>query len=61
MRVGIAAAVALRPRPDAVIVLTDGDTPWPDQPVRGTALVVGLLAPSSWPAPAWARVLQCHD
>ncbi|PPK93386.1 putative metallopeptidase-like protein [Kineococcus xinjiangensis] len=32
MRVGIAAAAALRPRVDLVIVATDGDTPWPEDP-----------------------------
>lgn len=61
MRVGIAAAAALRPKPDVIIVLTDGDTPWPESPVRGSALVVGLLRQSGWPAPEWARVVICHD
>ena len=60
MRVGIAAATALRPRPDAVIVLTDGDTPWPDAKPRA-ALVVGLLRETSVPVPPWARVVRCHD
>jgi Mg-chelatase subunit ChlD len=30
LREGIKAALALRPRPDLVLVLTDGQTPWPD-------------------------------
>ena len=60
MRVGIAAAVALRPAPDAVIVLTDGDTPWPDEPPR-PALLVGLLRETQVPVPPWARVVHCHD
>ncbi len=30
LRVGIAAAEALRPQPKIIIVLTDGYTPWPD-------------------------------
>jgi predicted metal-dependent peptidase len=61
MRVGIRAALACRPRPDAVIVLTDGDTPWPAERLRGTVLVVGLLRPTCHPVPDWARVVQCHD
>ena len=60
MRVGISAAVALRPKPDAVIVLTDGDTPWPEEPPKPT-LVVGLLRRTTTPVPSWARVVQCHD
>lgn len=60
MRVGIAAAMALRPRPDVVIVMTDGDTPWPDDPPRAD-LVVGLLGQTNITPPAWARVVVCHD
>ena len=48
MRVGIAAALDLRPRPQVVVVLTDGLTPWPvDAPVGTTlvAVVIGNDAP----------------
>jgi predicted metal-dependent peptidase len=31
MRVGIEAAAKLQPRPDVIITITDGFTPWPDQ------------------------------
>ena len=34
MREGIAAAMSGRPRPAAVVVLTDGQTPWPATPPR---------------------------
>ena len=62
MRVGIDAATQLRPRPTVVIVLTDGYTPWPQQPPSGTAVVAALLhrpdvAPP--PAPAWAVSVDC--
>lgn len=54
MGAGLAAAAELRPRPDLVIVLTDGQTPWPPAPPRGIEVVVGLLG--SWgAAPSWAR------
>lgn len=44
MRVGIRLAMELRPRPDIVIVLTDGQTPWPearDTPPNLVAAVIG--------------------
>lgn len=70
LRTGFAAALRARPRPDVVVVLTDGQTPWPD--VRPSCrTVVGLFsrqrAGSSWreddpeyrpdAPPAWARVV----
>ena len=61
MREGIAAAAKLRPRPSVIVVLTDGYTPWPDQPPRGARVVVGLLADGrfreTWDTPEWARVV----
>lgn len=55
LREGIAAAAGLRP--DLVLVLTDGDTPWPDRPPR-MPVVVGLVAGRTVPdPPAWARVV----
>ena len=43
-REGIGAALALRPRPDLILVLTDGQTPWPDRrpPVP---VVIALVEP----------------
>jgi predicted metal-dependent peptidase len=55
MGAGLAAAVALRPRPDLVIVLTDGHTPWPRQPAR-VRVVVGLLDPQG-SVPDWATAV----
>jgi hypothetical protein len=40
---GIVAAGALRPRPTVLSVLTDGFTPWPEEPPRGIRVIVGLL------------------
>ncbi|MGW7450796.1 vWA domain-containing protein [Streptomyces sp. NPDC054787] len=71
LRAGFARALRMRPGPDVVVVLTDGQTPWPEaRPSCRT--VVGLFprhhTGGSWdeddpdyvpPAPpAWARVVE---
>jgi predicted metal-dependent peptidase len=67
---GIAQAVRLRPRPSIVVVLTDGMTPWPDDPPRGVRVVVGLLGMTAargfrpfgaFEPPTWARVVKIDD
>jgi predicted metal-dependent peptidase len=59
---GIAAALGLRPRPDVIIVLTDGYTPWPEDAPKGASVIVGLISdiPSS-SVPTWARVVRIWD
>ncbi|WP_031483065.1 vWA domain-containing protein [Streptomyces bicolor] len=71
LRAGFARALRTRPKPDVVVALTDGQTPWPStQPPCRT--VVGLFprqwATGSWDEndpeyvpdspPAWARVVE---
>lgn len=56
---GLRAAMALRPRPSLVVVLTDGFTPWPERPPPAR-VVVGLLSEPGAPPPAvpeWARAV----
>ncbi|WP_438309982.1 vWA domain-containing protein [Streptomyces sp. HUAS TT3] len=69
LRTGFARALGSRPRPDVVVVLTDGQTPWPDSrpPCR---TVVGLFPRGSgaWSEddpdyvpdapPGWAQVVE---
>ncbi|MFB7355277.1 vWA domain-containing protein [Streptomyces gardneri] len=71
LRTGFAAALGARPRPDVVVVLTDGQTPWPERrpPCR---TVVGVFSrghrPRTWDEddpdyvpdapPDWARVVD---
>jgi predicted metal-dependent peptidase len=58
MGAGIAAAVALRPRPAITVVLTDGYTPWPAQPPKGTRVLIALLGDQAPDAPFWARAVR---
>ncbi len=41
-----------------VVVLTDGLTPWPDDPPRGMRVVVALLGDNAPDAPSWARSVR---
>jgi predicted metal-dependent peptidase len=48
MRVGIAAADRLRPRPEVIVVFTDGFTPWPDHAYGN---LIAVLTDPMAPAP----------
>ena len=62
MGAGIRAALNDRPTPDVVVVLTDGDTPWPDQrpprPVIVGIFTIGGDRHAFEYAPAWATVIE---
>ncbi|HVV23725.1 MAG TPA: VWA-like domain-containing protein [Pseudonocardiaceae bacterium] len=53
MGAGLAATTDLRPRPDLVIVLTDGHTPWPAEPPGKAKVLVGLMDRTG-SVPEWA-------
>ncbi|MFJ5707496.1 VWA-like domain-containing protein [Streptomyces sp. NPDC093105] len=69
LRAGFARALRLTPRPDALVVFTDGQTPWPEH-APSCRTVVGLFPrpPGAdeddeeddflWRPPAWARVVE---
>jgi predicted metal-dependent peptidase len=62
LRLGLRAIEAQRPRPDVVIVFTDGDTPWPPAPPPGARVVVGILGrrgQSLQPTPPWVVRVEC--
>jgi predicted metal-dependent peptidase len=62
MRVGIAAATRQRPRPDLIVVLTDGYTPWPNTPPPGSAVIAAMLGrpDETLPnTPDWASRIEC--
>jgi predicted metal-dependent peptidase len=58
MRVGIDAALKLRPRPHVIVVLTDGYTPWGDVPVRGVKVIAGIVGGGDTNVPDWVQVVQ---
>ena len=62
MRVGIAAATQQRPRPDLIVVLTDGYTPWPTTPPPGSAVIVAILGrpgETLLGTPPWVTRIEC--
>ena len=64
MRVGIATAQKLRPTPEVIVVLSDGYTAWPEEPVPGVAVVAGLLGRRQSvlpPTPSWMVRVECVD
>lgn len=64
MGAGLLAATKLRPRPQLVVVLTDGFTPWPAQRPAGTRVIIGVLRQGGippWPTPDWARIVEIED
>jgi predicted metal-dependent peptidase len=59
LRVGITRALEGRPRPDVIVVLTDGYTPWPDRPTPGVQFSVGLVGTSRLSdIPPWMRAIE---
>jgi predicted metal-dependent peptidase len=60
MGAGLDAAAALRPRPDLIIVLTDGYTPWRPAPPPGIRVVVGLMTRGGR-TPDWAETVLIGD
>ena len=58
MTAGIESALCLKPRPDLIVVITDGWTPWPGEPVG--VPVVAVLTQDDEPQdpPAWIRTIN---
>jgi len=53
MGIGIDAAMKLKQKPDIIIVLTDGQTPWPNRPPKAKT-IIGLLGGDT-DTPKWAK------
>ena len=70
LRKGISAALEMRKTPNVIVVLTDGDTPYPDKPIKGTKLIVGIVGDSNYKSAAierakseipWATIVQVGE
>ena len=54
MPAGIAAAARLRPHPHVIVVLTDGETPWPERPGPARLVCAVISAEPPHGTPPWA-------
>jgi len=64
MRAGIETACAQAPRPQVVVVLTDGYTPWPERAPHAVKVVIGLIGAAETerpPVPRWARCVEVME
>jgi len=57
----IGEVAARRPRPDLVVVITDGFTRWPPRPVPAVAVVLLPARVKPPVPPAWAEVIRMAD
>ncbi|GAA4614882.1 VWA-like domain-containing protein [Actinoallomurus liliacearum] len=60
MRVGIRSALGLPERPGVVIVLTDGFTPWPEEPAS-SRIIAALIGADPPAPPAWVEAVHVTD
>lgn len=62
LRIGLRAVEHERPRPDVIIVFTDGDTPWPASPPPGAVVIAAILGRDREllpPTPGWVTRVEC--
>lgn len=59
MALGIKEAAKMRPRPNLIVVFTDGETGWPTEN-PGIPVVVVLITEDAVSTPTWARTIRVH-
>ena len=60
LRVGIENAIKLAPRPELIIVVTDGGTPWPDERVQGVEMFALLIGDNPPQPPDWINCVSAN-
>jgi predicted metal-dependent peptidase len=61
MVAGIRAAAESVPEPDCIVVVTDGETPWPASPPATPVVIILTRNPSYCGAPPpWAEVIAAY-
>lgn len=58
LRVGIEAVVRGPQRPQVVVVLTDGFTPWPSAPLVATRIIAALVGSDPPAPPGWIEAIR---
>lgn len=61
MRIGVEAALKRPVKPHAVIILTDGYTPWPEEPLHNIRVIAALIGKNRAKAetvPTWIRTVE---
>jgi predicted metal-dependent peptidase len=66
MRIAYADAEKRKPKPDVMILLTDGETPYPAHAPSGMHCVIGIIPGyggerAMKQAPGWAKVILIED
>ena len=59
MRVGIKEALSAKLKPDVIIVITDGYTPWPSQVPKRTKIIAALTCSKA--VPSWIKTVNLFD
>lgn len=59
MRVGIKEALSAKLKPDVIIVITDGYTPWPSQVPKHTKIIAALTCRKT--VPSWIKTVNLFD
>ena len=58
LRVGIENATKLLPRPDLILVVTDGGTPWPEERLQGIEMCALLIGDNPPQPPNWIHCVR---